>query len=43
MKNFFPINEKESDNDYNNRYLAFINTIKNNYNYAGDFELAAAA
>ena len=43
MKNFFTINENENYNDYDNRYLAFRNSIKNNYNYACDFEQAAAA
>ena len=43
LKNFFSKKENENENDYNNRYLAFINSIKNNYNYAGDFEIASAA
>lgn len=43
LKFFFPQFNNETTTNYNHRYLNFINTIKNNGAYAGDFELSTAS
>lgn len=43
MQKFFPQNVNETLDNYNLRYDNFIHSIKDNYTYAGDFEISSAS
>ena len=43
LKEFFDTNDSETEEEYTKRYDEFIELIKEDGTYAGDFELAAAA
>ena len=43
LKNFFPILDDESEENYLKRYNTFIETIKIEGNFAGDYEISAAS
>jgi len=43
LKNFFPILDNESEENYLKRYNTFIESIKIDGNFAGDYEISAAS
>ena len=40
---FFTRNDNETDEHYESRYNSFISSIRNNYTFAGDFEISTAS
>ena len=43
FKYFFEMNENETEEDYNDRYKKYIDSIKFDKTYAGDFEISSAS